>query len=127
MWTWSRFAENGFEVSSTGNTTYSPLYAQLIDGRTIEEAYQLDVKGYRARGVTNWRDVKGKPSLRDVDLWAEYLALWQQWAKENPGAMTRLARRSRGKVLTDRHANSEINQARALAHILNEQENGSHD
>lgn len=120
MWTWARYHDNGFEVSSAGNTAYSPLFARLADGRTIEEAYQLDAKGYRAKGVTNWREAKGKPSLRNVNLWGEYVDLWRQWAKENPDAMARLARRSRGMVLTDRHATGGINQAHALAKLLNE-------
>lgn len=124
MWTWTRYPDlddedHYFEVSSAGNTTYSPLFAKLADGRTIEEAYQLDVKGYRHH-VKNWREVKGKPSLRNVNLWGEYLDLWRQWAKENPEAMQRLAERSRGKVLTDRHATTGINQAHALARLLNE-------
>lgn len=119
MWTWARFHDNGFEVSSAGNTTYSPLFAKLSDGRTIEEAYQLDVKGWRKLGFENWRTVKGRRSLRVINLWSEYLRLWEQWAKENPEAIARLAKRSRGKVLTDRHATSGINQAHALAFILN--------
>lgn len=117
-WAWARFDDNGFEVSSAGNTTYSPLFARLADGRTIEEAYQLDVKGYRGR-VTNWRAAKGRPSLRVVNLWYAYLDLWKQWAEENPEAMARLAVLARGKVLTDRYATGNVNQARALAHLLN--------
>ena len=118
MWTWARYSDNGFEVSSAGNTTYSPLFARLTDGRTIEQAYQLDVKGYRAH-TSNWRDAKGKPSLRNVNLWGAYLDLWRQWASENPDAMRRLAERSQGLALTDKHATGGINQAHALAHILN--------
>jgi hypothetical protein len=44
---WARKAENNYEVSSRGDKRFSPLYARLKDGRTIEEAYQLDVKNYR--------------------------------------------------------------------------------
>jgi len=119
-WTWAQFHDEGFEVSSAGNTMYSPLFARLADGRTIEEAYQLDVKGWRATGISQWRDAKGKRPLISVDLLAEYTNLWKQWARENPGAITRLARRSRGMVLTDRHATSPVNQAHALAVILND-------
>lgn len=119
MWKWARYHDDGFEVSSAGNTAYSPLFATLPDGRTIEEAYQLDVKGYRSQ-TNNWRDAKGRPPLRKVDLMAEYLYLWEQWADNNPNAMRRLAQRARGKVLTDRHATTEVNQAHALSIILNE-------
>ena len=118
-WRWARYSDHGFEVSSSGNTAYSPLFARLADGRTIEEAYQLDVKGYRLPGMS-WRLAKGRPPKRDVDLWVEYLALWTRWADENPELLARLAQRARGLVLTDRHATSDINQAHALAVLLNE-------
>jgi len=67
-----------FEVSSkassdSGGRIYSALYATLKDGRTIEEAYQLDVKGYRTKGYTKYdifkrnKDgkymVKGRPPI----------------------------------------------------------------
>lgn len=60
--TWARRAENSYEVSSKGDTRFSALNAKLKDGRTIEEAYQLDVKGYRAQG-DNWRLGKGKAPI----------------------------------------------------------------
>lgn len=40
---------NFYEVSSKGDKRFSAFYARLKDGRTIEEAYQLDVKGYRVK------------------------------------------------------------------------------
>lgn len=120
VWRSARIDEDGYEVSSRGDTRFSPLFAKLSDGRTIEEAYQLDVKGYRQYG-SHWIIGKGKPSLdRKVDLWQAYLALWRQWADENPKLLAALARAARGKVLTDRHATHQVNQARALAHLLNE-------
>jgi hypothetical protein len=118
-WTYARRAQNSYELSSRGDKRFSALYARLRDGRTIEEAYQLDVKGYRE--ISNdWRAGKGKPPLRSVDTWAEYLALWKQWAKENPALIADLAQRAQGRVLTDMFASSAISQARALAEILNE-------
>lgn len=119
VFTYARRATNGYECSSAGDFRFSALFAHLRDGRTIEEAYQLDVKGYRVRG-NSWRLGKGKPSLRDCDLWSEYLALWKAWAAEYPGLIQELRSKAHGKVLTDRFAVSEINQARALAQILNE-------
>lgn len=116
-WTHARFHEDGYEVSSQGDTRFSPLYAKLRDGRTIEEAYQLDVKGYRGK-VDNWLLVKGRPPVRDVDLWAEYRALWWQWTMENPKLLEELRRKAKAHVLTDRFAKGPINQARALAEIL---------
>ena len=107
---WARVARNGYEVSSRGDKRFSAFYARLSNGATIEQAYQ------RAKGTG-----KGKPSkLANFDYWGTYLGLWKQWAKENPGLIKDLARLSHGKVLTDRFANTQNNQARALATILTE-------
>ena len=80
---WARYAPSdrlGYELSSHGDKRFSALYARLQDGRTIEEAYQLDVKGYRSSpSDRDWR--KGKPPLNSKSpdqVWAEYLGLWQQ-------------------------------------------------
>lgn len=118
---YARFAPKGtgYELSSKGDRRFSALCARLQDGRTIEEAYQLDVKGYRA--VSNdWRAGKGKPPLNEVDLWGEYLALWQLWAQQNPALVSELRSLAQGKVLTDMFASSPVSQARALATILND-------
>jgi hypothetical protein len=119
---WARRHPEGYEVSSRGDSRFSALYARLRDGRTIEEAYQLDVKGYR-RVSRDWRTGKGKRPLVPVeDLYSEYKKLWRQWVLENPRALEDLRRLSRGRVLTDVFASSEISQARALAEILDETE-----
>lgn len=118
---WARYAAGGYEVSSKGDKRFSALHARLADGRTIEQAYQLDVKGYRRLGATDWRAGKGRPPLDPItreQLWIAYLALWQQWAIENPAAIADLRQRSAGRVLTDRFASTPISQARALAAIL---------
>jgi hypothetical protein len=47
---WAVEFENGYEVSTVGDKRFSALVAKLKDGRTIEEAYQLDVKGFRQLG-----------------------------------------------------------------------------
>lgn len=118
IYEWARYAEDGYEVSSAGDKRFSALHALLQDGRTIEEAYQLDVKGYRTQG-NDWRLGKGKPPLRPCNLWEEYLQLWEQWADENHALIIDLSLRAYGKTLTDRFAKTEISQARALATILN--------
>ena len=123
---WSRRAlpGQGYEVSSRGDRRFSALYARLKDGRTIEEAYQLDVKGYRQQG-NDWRIGKGKASIYDStpgQLWVAYLALWNVWATENPDLIEDLREKSRGKILTDMFATSFVSQARALAEILDETE-----
>lgn len=117
---YARFAPKGagYELSSKGDRRFSALCARLQDGRTIEEAYQLDVKGYRALS-NDWRAGKGKPPLREVDLWSQYLALWQLWAQQNPALIDELRALARGKVLTDMFASSPVSQARALTVILN--------
>jgi hypothetical protein len=124
-WPWARRVEPGqphYEVSSKGDARFSALRARLGDGRTIEEAYQLDVKGYRAHG-SDWRLGKGKPPLRDdTDLWAEYLALWRRWARDNAALLDELTERARGRTLTDCFASTDISQARALATLLAERE-----
>ncbi len=118
MYTWSR--TRGYEVSSRGDKRFSAFFARLSDGRSIEEHYQCDIKGYDPGG-RNWRLGKGKKPLRDVDIWQEYLSLWKRWASLNPLLVEELRTlaAARGYMLCDRFANTNVNQARALAAILN--------
>lgn len=98
------------------------MVARLSDGRTIEEAYQLDVKGYRTFG-NDWRLGKGKPPLNpDTDLYAQYKELWRIWVRENPGLFAELRVKAidAGNMLSDRFATTPVSQARALAELLNE-------
>ena len=125
--TWARRAENSYEVSSKGDTRFSALNAKLKDGRTIEEAYQLDVKGYRAQG-NNWRLGKGKAPLKPMskeESWQAYKNLWRQFLEENPTLEQDLRNKASGKVLTDMFASTDISQARALAELLNERKSSS--
>ena len=116
---------NGYECSSKGDKRFSALYAVMPDGRTVEQHYQCDVKGYQPGG-RDWQLGKGKPP-KDLTkhLWTEYLSLWQTWAQENPELIRQLAHKAKefDYVLSDtfakRHEDS-VNQARALAQILNE-------
>lgn len=121
---WSRFYPGGYEVSSKGDTRFSALFARLADGRTIEEAYQLDVKGFRAK-TSNWRDAKGRPPINGLpreQLWDEYLNLWREWVKSNPELFSEIVEIVRsGRILTDRFALSEVNQAHALSTLAMEQ------
>jgi hypothetical protein len=98
------------------------MFALMPDGRTIEAHYQCDVKGY-APGSTDWRLGKGKPPLDpSKDMWTEYLKLWRTWAEHNPDLMDILATESEMNdyVLSDKFANTDISQARALCELLNE-------
>lgn len=122
--TWSRFG--GYECSSKGDKRFSAFSAKLPDGRTIEEHYQCDIKGYDVGG-TNWRLGKGKPPLyNDKNLWYKYLTLWRWWSIHNIGLLRELYRcaEAEGGVLSDCFATTEINQARALSVILNELTHG---
>lgn len=116
---WAR--SGGYECSSAGDKRFSAFYAKLEDGRTIEAHYQCDVKGYQPGG-TDWRLGKGKPPIREVDLWAEYLALWRRWAALNPDLLKELRRNAvrTGNVLSDNFATTDVNQAHALAVLLND-------
>lgn len=116
---WSRV--EGYEVSTRGDARFSAFRARLADGRSIEEVYQCDVKGYDPGG-RDWRRGKGRPGLYPTDLWAEYMALWRSWAKEHPELIAELMQLigPDGK-LRDRFASTPINQARALAVLLNEE------
>jgi len=117
--TWARYG--GYEVSTRGDRRFSAFVARLPEGRTLEEVYQCDVKGYDPGG-TQWRLGKGKPPLLPVDLWPAYLALWRRWAVDNAALMAelRLAANRHGNTLSDRFATSPVNQAHALAQLLTE-------
>lgn len=121
MYGWSKLY--GYEVSSKGDKRFSAFVATMPDGRTIEQHYQCDVKGYDVEGV-NWRLGKGNPPLRDANLWEEYLALWKSWAKSNRPLVLELEGvvECYERMLSDRFATTEVNQAHALAEVLNTME-----
>ena len=120
IFTWARMSEKGYEVSSKGDKRFSAFNAVLPDGRTIEQHYQCDVKGYDVGG-TNWRLGKGKPAIVEVELLHEYISLWKLWAKDNIALMRTLytAAKQNDYTLTDCFATTEVNQANALSIILN--------
>lgn len=123
--TWRR--HDGYEVSSKGDNRFSAFNARFpieyLSGRTIEEIYQGDIKGYDIGGV-NWKLGKGKPSLDvNTNLWREYLTLWRLWSHLNIDLMRELYVNASygGKyILSDLHATTDVNQAHALAECLNE-------
>ena len=61
----------------------------------------------------------------DFSYYVGYLPLWQEWARQNPELIEELREKSKGKVLTDKFANTRVSQARALADILNSTNNNS--
>lgn len=119
---WSRFG--GYEVSSKGDRRFSAFYARMPDGRSIEEHYQCDVKGYDPGG-RNWRLGKGKAPLGNFSgntLWQAYLGLWKIWAQNHAAELEelRVLAGKHNNLLSDHFALTSINQAHALATILNE-------
>lgn len=112
-----------YEVSTKGDKRFSALCAKLPDGRTIEEAYQLDIKGYRRDGG-DWRLGKGKPPLRTMtpeQLYQEYLALWREWSQANPALLDELVAIVKGgATLVDSFARTPVSQARALTELVME-------
>ena len=44
LFSWQR--KEGYECSSKGDKRFSALFATMPDGRTIEQWYQCDIKGY---------------------------------------------------------------------------------
>jgi hypothetical protein len=120
LFIWQR--RGGYEVSSLGDKRFSALFAMMPDGRSLEMHYQCDCKSYQPGG-TNWRLGKGKSPLDPtVDLWGEYLKLWRQWAILNKPLMKELyfLAKEKNYTLSDTFASTPINQAHALATILNE-------
>jgi len=125
MYKWARRVKKGepyYEVSSKGDKRCSSLIARLKNGYTIEEMYQLKVKGYDKISF-DWRVGKGKPPLNNLnpdDLWMKYLELWRIYFKENPKLFKELQEKCKNVTITDMFATSEINQAHAICELLNE-------
>lgn len=108
------------EVSSKGDTRYSAIYAK-INNISIEEIYQLDIKGYR--GVyTDWKDAKGKPPLIEITMDEQYKLyknLWYQYFKDNPELYLNILDKGKYTTITDMFGTTEINQARAICDLCN--------
>lgn len=63
--------------------------------------------------------LQSKEEIEDFSYYVGYLPLWQEWARQNPELIEELRTKAAGKTLTDQFANTRVNQARALADILN--------
>ena len=127
IFTWAR--RGGYEVSSKGDKRFSALNAYLEDGRTIEQKYQFDPypvgKGYDPGGL-DWRKGKNRkpldPRSTPEALYEGYKGRWRQWATLYPQLMLelRVEALKHGGVLSDCFASTPVNQAHALADLLNE-------
>lgn len=119
-----REGKGGYEVSTKGDKRFSALVARLSDGFTIEEHYQLVVKGHGVLGRDHWKKGKGKPPVspfKGDELYRAYLTLWEQWADENPSLIEELGElaNEHNGLLSDCFAHGgSVNQARALSEIL---------
>ena len=131
---WGKYAKNSYEVSTAGDKRFSALNATFkegteiagtdVGGKTIEEVYQKVIK----------KSEKGKAPSKDSILYNEklsdknelenfsyekgYKPLWEVWASQNEDLMQELAQKSKGKILTDKFANTQVSQARALSEII---------
>lgn len=117
LFTWSN--KKGYECSSKGDKRFSAFYARVGE-HSIEHHYQVNVKGY-----ATMKDGKGKPPINKMSpeqTWQAYFNLWWQWADEHPDEIDDLARLGSLNEFTlrDLFAKTPINQAHALACILNE-------
>ena len=121
MYAWKRYG--GYEVSSHGDKRFSAFNAIMPDGRSIECHYQCDIKGYDIGG-RNWKLGKGKPPREKTsheEIWQKYLKLWEVWASNNKELMQELKEVlvKYNNTLSDKFASTPVNQARALAEVLN--------
>lgn len=118
------FTTEGYEVSSKGDKRFSAFNAVMADNRTIEMHYQCDVKGYEPGGV-NWKLGKGKPpknKMTQDELYEGYLNLWRIWAQDKTQLLDELYALSTffNYSLKDMFAKTPVNQAVALAQLINE-------
>jgi hypothetical protein len=91
---------------------------------SIEDVYQNIIKK-SGKGQAPSKDSKlynpnltTKEQREDFSYNNGYLPLWQEWARQNPDLIAELAEKAAGKTLTDKFANTNVSQARALSDIL---------
>lgn len=135
---WDRYSNNGYEVSTAGDTRFSAKVAKFkpgtvidgvdVGGETIEDVYQKVIKK-SDKGMPPSKDSKlynpnltTKEQREDFSYNNGYLPLWQEWARQNPDLIAELAEKAAGKTLTDKFANTNVSQARALSDILIQQQ-----
>lgn len=120
LYTWNR--RDGYECSSKGDRRLSAFYATLPNGNSIEHEYQCTVKGY-----SSIKDGKGNPPLKKVaSLFEAYKALWRTFFDANPLLLeeAKALVKPHQNCFSDMFATSEVNQARAIATILNDEIGG---
>ena len=74
--------------------------------------------------VSNNNNKLTKQDMEDFSYYRGYLPLWKIWSQQNKDLIQELKENAKDKILTDRFANKTVvSQARALAQILNEDNN----
>ena len=108
---------NPLEVSKFENSVLSE-YTKDVFGSNYDAAkdnFQGDYASYiKYANLSNL----SKKELEDFSYTEGYLPLWKEWAAQNTELIEELREKSKGKVLTDRFANTRVSQARALSDIL---------
>lgn len=108
---------NPLEVSKFENSVLSE-YTKDVFGSNYDAAkdnFQGDYASYiKYANLSNL----SKEELEDFSYTEGYLPLWKEWAAQNTELIEELREKSKGKVLTDRFANTRVSQARALSDIL---------
>ena len=97
--------------------------AEDFGGRLPKDLYHKLYGIYS--GLVNYSIEITDSDKEDFSYYVGYLPLWQEWAKQNPKLIEELRKKSKGKVLTDKFANTRVSQARALADILNSTQENS--
>lgn len=108
--------ETTYEVSSKGDKDYSALYAKLEDGRSIEEHYQVDVKGYK--DIASGKNRPPKDTSKNLQ--EEYTKLWKRYFELYPDRFEFIKEKvDSGIKLTDQFAKSNsVNQADTIMDIV---------
>lgn len=108
------------EVSTRGtkfSKQFSALNAKFKDGRSIEEVYQVDIKGYKSI-----KEGKGKPPKnKKLNLQKEYDKLWSKWIQENPTLvkdLKTLVTKNRANLKDSFAKPGTVNQAETLTRLL---------
>lgn len=116
-YSWAR--RGGFECSTKGDSRFSAFNAILPNGNSIEHEYQCGVKGY-----SSIKNGKGRPPLNGArNLFGAYMRLWEAYFEHHPELLEEAKQlvKKHGNVFSDCFANTNVNQARAIAMILNKQ------
>lgn len=99
---------SGYDISLQGDNRFAKT-AKLFNGKTIQEEFN--------------ERIKPLPQLDPESFYPHLLAVYRQWAKQNPFLMKELLYRalSNRNCIRDKLAVGVLSHARALVQILNEE------